>query len=92
MVSINVFTQYYKCQTVLMLQDSYFILHHKKRHIDNGGLGIDCHGELKTFWFTICFNGVIILGNIFVAKWSSCCIIGTVFRTVNASLYYGCVV
>jgi len=49
MVSINVFTQYYKCQTVLMLQDSYFILHHKKRHIDNGGLGIDCHGELKTF-------------------------------------------
>jgi hypothetical protein len=51
-----------------MLQDSYFFLHHRKRHIDNGGLGVGCHGELINFLFTICFNGVIILENIFVAK------------------------
>ena len=51
-----------------MLQDSYFFFHHKKRHIDNGGLGVDCHGEPKKFWFTVCINGVIIVENIFVAQ------------------------
>ena len=49
MVNLNALTQYYRYNTVLMLQDSYFFLHHKKRHIDNGGLGVDCHGELKVF-------------------------------------------
>jgi len=67
-----------------MLQDSYFFSHHKKRHIDNSGLGVDCHGELKNISFTIWFNGGIILENIFVAKWSICCIIRTVFQTVNS--------
>lgn len=68
MFNRNASTQYYRYHTVLMLQDSYFFLHHRKRHIDNGGLGVGCHGELINFLFTICFNGVIILENIFVAK------------------------
>jgi hypothetical protein len=47
---------------------SYFLKKQKKRHIDNGGLGVYCKKKKKNFDSQFVLMALLILENIFVAK------------------------